>query len=100
MCLIILSNYYSKNAPKRFVVVSVCDSVDSDSLPVPGYEILQLQQPVLTVLHHLLCVQMLHQTRQDPAGAAAQTHVKYLTLQIYLHTDLLLKHDVCREQIL
>jgi len=40
-----------------------------DSLPVSGDEVLQLQQPVLTVLHHLLGVEMLHQTRQDPAAA-------------------------------
>lgn len=37
-------------------------------LPVAGDEVLQLQQPVLAVLYHLLRVQVLHQARQNPAG--------------------------------
>lgn len=37
-----------------------------DSLPVSGDEVLQLQQSVFTVFNHLISVQMLHQTRQDP----------------------------------
>lgn len=40
--------------------------VQSNLLPVSSNEILQLQQSVFTVLHHLVCVQMLHQTRQNP----------------------------------
>lgn len=44
----------------------------TDSLPVSRDEILQLQQTVLTVLHHLLCVQVLHQAGQNPA----RTHKK------------------------
>lgn len=44
------------------------------SLPVSGDEVLQLQQPVFTVLHHLLSVQMLHQTRQDPARSEPVLH--------------------------
>lgn len=43
------------------------------SLPVTGDEVLQLQQPMLTVLHHLLCVQVLHQTGEDPTHTCAQT---------------------------
>ena len=43
------------------------------SLPVPGDEVLQLQQPHLTVLHHLLRVQMLHQTRQHPGEKTTYT---------------------------
>lgn len=42
--------------------------IPADSLPVSGYEVLQLQQTVFTVFHHFLCVQMLHQARQDPAN--------------------------------
>lgn len=38
----------------------------ADSLPVSGDEVLQLQQSVLTVLHHLVRVQMFHQAGQDP----------------------------------
>lgn len=48
-----------------------------DSLPVSGYKVLQLQQPVFTVLHHFLCVQVLHQARQDPARNHTHTHLSF-----------------------
>lgn len=44
-------------------------------LPVAGDEVLQLQQPLLTVLHHLLRVQVLHQARQNPEGTKNKTGV-------------------------
>jgi len=36
------------------------------SLPVPRYEILEFQEPMLTVLHHLFRIQVLHQAGQNP----------------------------------
>lgn len=38
------------------------------SLPITRYKILQLQKPMLTVLYHLLSIQVLHQARQNPAN--------------------------------
>lgn len=53
-----------------------------DLLPVSGDEVLQLQQSVLAVLHHLLSVQMFHETRQDPAGSGNKhIHIVIHTVQ-------------------
>lgn len=35
-------------------------TIATDSLPISGDKILQFQQPVFTVLHHLVSVQMFH----------------------------------------
>lgn len=38
------------------------------SLPVTRDKILELQESMLTVLYHLLSIQVLHQARQNPAN--------------------------------
>ena len=45
------------------------------SLPVSGDEVLQLQQAELTLLHHLLSVEVLHQAGEDPTHTHTHTQL-------------------------
>lgn len=67
----------------------------ADSLPVSGYEILQLQQAVFTVLHHLLCVQVLHEAGQDPTHTHTQTYFSFTFILMSLKHKMMNSVCVC-----
>lgn len=71
-----------------------------DSLPVSGDEVLQLQQSLFTVFNHLISVQMLHQTRQDPTHTHTQYEQNWSNVTINQHSGKFMAERVCSELLL
>lgn len=77
---------------KQFIRLVVIKNKAAGLLPVSGDEVLQLQQSVFTVLHHLVSVQMLHQTGQDPAGSPTQIHISNTECSIFRLLQMFATH--------